>query len=503
MEPQAPDSPTDLATSKERQLFEDAGPQESSALPKELGNVSKALEKALHDPMQLPGAFSNFCAAAYVKPEWAGVASDYLVDLFADHEDALAEMTRVPDLIIELASGHYTLTFLVASRWAEKADLARLVRLAEALVATQSKMNCPEVVDLMLALTTSLAISRYPRAEQLLVAADGHVTLEQQDALEEARLWLGAGKMVRGCSQEARDLWDYRLRRPRTAWPWTSREECDALNQLSDCLDPTAVGASLFQAVVPVCWWDIMMKRVQDHADFQIEMSLESAKPQAVEPPQAPQTIVKQPIIIWRGIPFFIGGLVGAWALLLGIWISPFDLVRPAPDEGPAVMAASSGSASASGNPESTQAAPALELPQDVWRKEKRAALEAETPELRAWAEKIELGTWTDHQAFLEGNTPELPKEDPKYFKLLSWLHVDPPSNPEIRKQVPLLLANLRQDSTVIDLWEKLVYPGSIIAADIQAAALRTQHDNKDAWSPTQRAFLSRIATLPITPVGP
>lgn len=500
MEPQAPDSSTVLATSQELQLFTEAGLEETPVLPKELGNVAKALEKALKEPAQLPAAFSNFCAAAYVKPEWAGAASDYLAALFEDQQDALADMTRVPDLIIELASGHYTLTFMVASRWAEKADLARLVRLAEALVATQSKMNCPEVVDLMLALTTSLAISRYPRAEQLLAAAESHVTADQQEALEEARLWLGAGRMVRGCTQEARDLWDQRLRRPRSQWPWSSREECDTLSQLSDCIDPNASGAALFQAVVPACWWEVMQKRIQDHADFEVEMSLAKAvKPQTLEVPQAPQTIVRQPIIIWRGIPFFIGGLVGAWALLLGIWLSPYDLVRPSSEDAQVAIVQPATNQSPAQIPKAdSPPQPAIEHPNAAWRKEQVTTLAAEMPELRAFVEKIELGTWEEYRDLLEGKTPELPKEDPKYAKLLLWLHLDPPSHAEIRREVPLLLAALRQDSTVISLWEKLVYPGSLNAPDIQAAALRTQHENKEAWSPTQRAFLSRIATLPV-----
>jgi len=487
MAAQASDSPTASANLQELQLFPEEGPATLlPELPPELRNVARLLEKAFHDSAQLPGAFSNFCAAAYVKPEWAGAASEYLTTLFEEKEDLLAEMTRVPDLIIELGSGHYSLTFMVASRWAAKADLARLTRLAEALIATQSKMNTPEVVDLMMALTTSLAISRYPRAEHLLLAAESHVTEEQQESLAEARLWLGAGRIVRGCTQEARDLWDKRLRRPRVEWTWESPEECAALSQLSECLDTHDPAAGLFRAVVPTCWWDLMVVCERERAE--LESALSGARITARQQPEphqgsSPKTVVRQPIIIWRGIPFFFGGLVGAWALLLGLKFSSYDLVRQ-PAESPTITF----------KPAETETNPSeSNHPNAVWRREQAAQILTEMPELRAVAEKIGLGDWPQYEHLLKGLTLDFPKDDFRYQKLLLLLHLDPPSNEEIRKQVPLMLAEMRQDSTVIELWEKLVYPGSPNAADIQNAALRTQHDKKEAWSPTQRALLSRI----------
>ncbi len=507
MAAQAPDSSTAHATSKELQLFPEEEAVTLPELPAELKNVARLLEKSMGDTGQLPVAFSNFCAAAYVKPEWAGVASDYLAVLFEDQQEVLAEMTRVPDLIIELASGHYTLTFMVASRWAAKADLARMTRLAEALIATQSKMNSPEVVDLMLALTTSLAISRYLRAEHLLAAAEANASVDQKDALDEAQLWLGAGCAVRGCSQEARDLWDQRLRRPRNAWSWSAPDECAALRQLAECLDVNSDAAALFQAVVPASWWEMLVARAHERHEYETALAsakaVKHAQPELL--PDPPKTVVRQPIIVWRGVPFFIGGLVGAWALVMGIWLGPFDLVRPAPAN-PAswVHAPVAGEVPASDSPAEEPAAQDLpEHPNAAWRKEQVASLALETPELRPLIEQIELGEWSQFEALLKGETLEYPKSDPKYQKLLLWLHLDPPSNAEIRRQVPLMLADLRQDSTVIELWGKLVYPGSLNATEIQAAALRTQHEKKEEWSPTQRAMLSRIAATALKETTP
>lgn len=471
-------------------------------LPKELRHVATALEKAMHDPMLLPGAFSNFCGAAYVKPEWAGAASDYLAMLFDEQQDVLAEMTRVPDLIIELGSGHYTLTFMVASRWAAKADLARLTRLAEALVATQAKLNSPEVVDLMLALTTSLAISRYSRAEQLLAAAEAHATESEQDALKEAHLWLGAGKVVRVCTQEVRDLWDQRLRRPRVAWTWTSREECDALAQIAETLDPNSQAARLFYAVVPACWWSMLVVRAQERAQYENALSVAKTAGQGrggflseEGPTVTTREVVRQPIIIWRAIPFFMGGLVGAWALLLGIWLGPFDLVRPS-EEAVAQVAPSTEAPASENAP--VPAASGVEHPNALWRKDRIASLEVEAPELRRLVEQIGIGHWAAYETLLRGDSADLPKTEDKYQKLLLWLHLDPPADAEIRKQVPLMLVALRQDSTVIDLWQKLVYPGSLNAEEIQSAALRTLHDNVESWSASQRKALGDLAKAPL-----
>ncbi|WP_139373113.1 hypothetical protein [Prosthecobacter debontii] len=492
------DSPTASAPLQEL-LFPPEGAESPSLplLPVELGNAARALEKAMADPMQVSAAYSNFCAAAYVKPEWAGAASDYLTTLFAEREDVLAEMTRVPDLIIELASGHYTLTFLVASHWAEKADLARLTRLGEALVATQSKMNCPEVVELMMALTTSLAISRYSRAEQLLAAAEASAGADQQEALAEARLWLDAGRSVRACSQEVRDLWDYRLRRSRTAWSWSSPQESDALAQLAECLDPATLSAELFKAVVPKCWWDLFIKHHQDMAEaaaVQSNLRSPSSPPPLLETAHEPkQPIIRRQVVIWRAIPFFIGGLVGAWALVMGIWLGPFDLVRPSTDGDRMVTPRSAADGKAS---EGVMAKP--DHPNAVWRQQQATLIADENPDFRRLAEKLESGGWARHETLLRGQTAELPQEDPAYQKFLLWLHLDPPSDPEIRSQIPLLLAELRQDSTIIELWEKLIYSGSPNAKDIQEAALRTQHDKKEEWSPTQRAALTKIAAAAV-----
>ncbi|MCA1962511.1 MAG: hypothetical protein LDL31_01040, partial [Prosthecobacter sp.] len=183
-------------------------PENDASLPATLRPAAEALEAALRAGKPVEKLFADFCSQAYVRPEWAGAASDYLADLFEGREGELAAMTRVPDLIIELASGHQTLTTIVAFEWAAAADTARLSKLAEALAATHGKMHSAEVTHLMLALATSLALTRYSRAEQMLHLAEPEAAEEHRESLEEARLWLAAGRILRGCSQEVRELWN-------------------------------------------------------------------------------------------------------------------------------------------------------------------------------------------------------------------------------------------------------------------------------------------------------
>lgn len=468
----------------------------TQAMPAPLEAQAQKLRRVLEDDALLPQVFAEFCAAAYVKPEWAGAASDFLAELFEGREEELAEMARVPDLIIELATGHYALTFMAASVWAAKGDVARMSRLAEALVATQSKLSGVEVVDVMLALASSLAIARYPRAEQLLNIATPQAAPEHDEALAEARLWLAAGRTVRSCDQEVRDLWEQRLRRPQQRWSWESPLECTALARLADLLTPGMEAASLFQAVVPPAWWDLALTRASDLQ--QLESALleknRSQKEELPPPAEPPPMLIGRPIVIWRLVPFCFGAAVTIWAGFLGIHYGPFHLVRKQP---PAV--AEEATAQETARPQTSPASsvkdgPATNSKADAaWREGEIQRLLREEPALSAAAAVFKSGGWAEHQAMLEGETPGLAKDSPDYLNLLIWLHLSPPDNEEINARVPALLAAMKPDSDTLDLWEKLVYPGSANASHIRQAAQRQHHENEKSWSPSQRYRLSQI----------
>jgi hypothetical protein len=479
-------------------------PQPSAEeLPEELRPAAKALTKALAENHGVNHCFADFCAKAYVKPEWAGAASEFLATSFEDREEELAGMARIPDLIIELASGQQTLTTVVAFQWAAHSDSGRLAKLAEALAATQSKIQSTEVVHLMLALATSLAITRYTRAMQMLTLAEPQATDEHEESLAEARQWLAIGGILRGCSQETRDLWDHRLRRRRTTWTWTNPAESLALEELADHLKPDQEGAEIFKSIVPPVWWETAQKLVAERAVTDAEpteperiesepiipRSLIAAGPRADMPHSGPASFFppeEPPVIIWNAWPFFAGGLVGAAALAMVIWISPYELKK--------------GRLTDSAESEYRATVPANDAPpppQEEWRKSELTRVAAESTDLLDLHDRILTSTWTDVESLLSGSTADLPKEDSRYLRLLSWLHLDPPKDAEIRKRLPALLAAVRADSDTLDLWSKLAYKGSPMEEAIRNGARRQVYDNEAAWSASQKEKLNDLGWPP------
>jgi len=468
-------------------------------LPEELRPAARALTKALAENHGVNHCFADFCAKAYVKPEWAGAASEFLVSSFGEREEELAGMASIPDLIIELASGQQTLTTVVAFQWAARADAGRLAKLAEALAATQSKIQSSEVVHLMLALATSLAITRYPRAIQMLTLSEPQATEEHAESLAEARQWLAIGGILRGCSQETRDLWDYRLRRRRTTWTWTSPVECAALEELADHLKPDQDGSEIFKSIVPAAWWETAQKLIAERAVSDTEPTEpERIESEPIFPRTAASSLASQdmavsgttslfppeepPVIIWNAWPFFAGGLVGAAALAMVIWVSPYELKKVR-------LTDSAESEYRSITPAADEPPP----PQEEWRKTEAARVAAESTDLKDLHGRILTSTWADVEGLLSGSTADLPKEDTRYPRLLTWLHLDPPKDVEIRKRLPALLSAVKADSDTLELWDKLAYKGSPMEEAIRNGARRQIYENKDAWTASQEHVLGRI----------
>jgi hypothetical protein len=479
-------------------------------LPEELQPAARALMDALAARQPLDRVFADFCAKAYIKPDWAGPASEFLTAQFEGRESELAAMTRVPDLIIELASGHQTLTSVVAFEWAAAADSTRMSKLAEALAATHSSMHNPEAVHLMLALATSLAITRYPRAEQMLALAELQANEEHQESLQEARQWLAAGRVLRGSNQDIRDLWNHRLRRRRTAWNWISDLEKAALEELESRLQPGMEGLDFYKAIVPLDWWTAAGQRAAERDSAEPEPQpakprspspiitpeqheTQPAKPPTKTPSPLPQIYKQDPLYI-----FFAGGLVGAAALSLVIWISPFELKRSLRNTGaetpPAQTTAGSESAPTA---QASLATPGPSPEQELWRKEQLARIQASAETVKPLFERASKQPWTELEALLSGQTAELPKEDARLAHLLIWLHLDPPTNPDLQARLPALLAAVRADSDTLELWENLSYKGAPLELVIRNAARRQIYDNANAWSASQKEWLKRLGWAP------
>ncbi|MDZ4287099.1 MAG: hypothetical protein U0984_04030, partial [Prosthecobacter sp.] len=141
----------------------------------------------------------------------------------------------------------------------------------------------------------------------------------------------------------------------------------------------------------------------------------------------------------------------------------------------------------------------------DEWRQKEIEALAAEAPELAAAAATIKTGTWAENGAILEGASDVAPRTSSTYQKLLFWMHLDPPENAEVRAKIPALLAALRPDDTLLDLWKKLVYEGSANAEDIRAAAKQQIHHNTESkvWTEAQIKTLTDIAGWGVATAAP
>jgi hypothetical protein len=451
-------------------------------LPEELRVSARGLLRAVSGKVAVPGHFDAFCCQAFSKPEWAAVSSQLIAEMFEDDEDQLAEMARIPDLIIEMGSGEVNVTCMVASRWAARGETHRLSRLADAVVASHASRNAC-AVEVMLALAATLAVTRFSRAEQLYNAALPLAGEEHQEALMDARRWLAAGRVVCSAVQEERDFWDLRLRKPKVVWTWQSKAEREALDHLSDCLTSDTESADLYRAVLPENWWDMAIKCALQQEKLAIATKkLAAVKMDMAVFPKPTSDQASVPERVSREIPphpqagplarFALFWLCGCIATLFTLLLVPRDYVIHVLD--------------------------ALK-PVDVraglqaWRSE---TLQKKLAELKPYKSQYELaksGGWQETETVLSGQSQELPLASPQYLNLLVCLHLDPPQNEEVRMHVcKLLLDRVKGDA--ISLWEMLIYPGSANAAEIKRTALSALKDKAYQWTDEEKNRLSMLA---------
>ncbi len=456
-----------------------------SDLPQELRASAKGLLRAVSSKVAVPGHFDAFCCQAFSKPEWAAASSLLIAEMFEEDEDQLAELARIPDLVIEMGSGEVNVTCMVASRWAARGETHRLSRLADAIVASHACKNAC-AVDVMLALAATLAVTRFSRAEQLYNAALPLAGEEHQEALADARRWLAAGRVVCSAVQDERDFWDIRLRKPKAVWPWHSKEEREALDHLAERLTTDMEGTDLFRAVLPENWWEMAMK----YAQQQEKLALATKKLQAVKlelgmPPKASSEFVPPPERVPRELPpqfraspmarFGLGWLCGSVLTLLSLLVVPRDFVVQVLD---------------TLKPKGVLS-PSAEM--EAWRAEKLKKKAAEMAQYEPQHVLAKTGSWRDNIKVLSGQSLELPYDSPQYMNLLVWLHLDPPLDEEVRLRVcKLLLERVRGNA--IALWEVLVYPGSPNAAEIKIAARGALTDADYQWSEEEKQRLRVIA---------
>lgn len=467
-------------------------------LPEDLQSSARDLVRSVALKVAVAEHFDALCGQAFSKPEWAAAASPVIAEIFERDEDLLAELARIPDLIIEMSSGEVTMTCIVASRWAARGETHRLSRLADSLVASHASKNASSA-EVMLALAATLGVTRHSRAEQLYNAALPLAGAENQESVADARLWLAAGRVVCSIPQEERDFWDTRLRKPKQVWTWESKQERHALETLSEKLVINEEAEGLFKAIVPECWWDLAQRCARQQEKLaeaaQLLKDAHAAKGTTAPPTvfseadATPEENVRavhengmrddfmprpKPGLLAR---FVLGWVCGAMAMAITVVLMPSEFVQRVFGM---VKAPDSPSASHSTGQK------------EAWRRENLRRI---TEEMSAFAkihEAAKNGKWSENEKTLSGETPELAAGSPDHVKLLVWLHLDPPVDAETRTQVAALL--IRQAGVgTISLWEELLYPGSPNAGEIQNAARTALADPALHWNEEDRKRLQAI----------
>lgn len=465
----------------------------ATLLPAELQSSARDLVRSLGMRVAVAEHFDAFCGQAFSKPDWAAAASPIIAEIFDQEEDLLAELARIPDLIIEMSSGQVTMTCMVASRWAARGETHRLSRLADSVVASHACKNVASV-DVMLALAATLAVTRHSRAEQLYNAALPLSGAEHQEAIADAKQWLAAGRVVCSVSQDQRDFWDTRLRKPKTVWTWNSKEERHALDTLAGSLHINEDAEALFKAIVPPCWWDLAQRCTRQQEKLAAAAAQQEAGSRAAAPGapfafgDAPRAFDdgprphEHPVREYSPRPkasliarFVLGWVCGAMAMAFTFVMLPANFVH--------------------------WMLGTLPVPQvttgqkEAWRKENLARLAQEMSGFSKIHEAAKTGTWSENERVLSGQTEELPLGSPNHLKMLAWLHLDPPADAEVRAHVAALL--LRQVKTgTISLWEELIYPGSPNAEELRNAARDALADTALQWTDDERKRLEAIAAF-------
>lgn len=469
----------------------------ATELPVELRPSALALARAIAVKVAVAEHFDAFCGQAFSKPEWAAAASPVVADLFENDEDLLAELARIPDLIIEMGTGQVAITCMVASRWAARGETHRLSRLADALVASHA-CKSPCAVEVMLALAATLAVTRLSRAEQLYQAALPLVKEEHGEAVADAKMWLAVGRVVCSASQEDRDFWDVRLRRPKAPWEWEGEQERRALAGLADQLKPGMAGGERYQAIVPACWWELAMNAAARQESAVQVPKVETGfqhRPQSVgghasalegAPRVTPDVA---PIPGNSGVRsraralFVLGWACGALAMALTTLLLPQQIVGR--------LVSSDGKPGA-GVLGALETPPKTPEEMEAWRQQNIKRMREDMAEFISQQTAVKAGSWRESEKVLMGHTEELSHDSSEYVKLLVWLHLDPPVDAEVRRRVASLLVQ-RIDRGAITLWEKLLYPGSANADSIREAASAALNDASFAWSDADKARLEGI----------
>lgn len=455
--------------------------------------MADALLKAIGsgDEARQEEALRLFFAEVFNRPEIVAEGAAFLARTYEGREPWLAQRVGTPELVQEMATGQAMLTCVAAGEWVMQRDFTRLIRLADGMLAAKMHLKSEDCLVLMLAMASTLALVKQPRAVSLVnhgLECQKEGADIDEGLLKEARQRLQIADVIGASNQAIREMWDLRFLSPTKQWDWTGPQERQALRELGEWLTPEHAAAGEFEKIVPAVWWDLWW--VKSHKVEVVERSEEVASWTggllSAEGPDLSgefsseeEGAVNEEQRLRLGW-FLAGGVTGALAAVLLQVIAGGDgKVKEDRVESADV-----------GKVERKEGREAV-----TWCNEERERLAGELVHVGRLG-AVKASGWAENAGFLSGLTADLPSQSQMYRKMLTLLHLDPPKDAETRMMVPRLLLRRGADEELVGLWEHCVEGQTGMQVEIAAAAREALEQPSLAWTAEQRTRLQRLCEV-------
>jgi hypothetical protein len=432
-----------------------------------------------------------FFAEVFNRPEIVAEGAAFLARTYEGREPWLAQRVGTPELVQEMATGQAMLTCLAAGEWVMQRDFTRLIRLADGMLAAKMHLKSEDCLVLMLAMASTLALVKQPRAVSLL-----NYVLECQKEgadideglLKEARQRLQIADVIGASNQAIREMWDLRFLSPTKQWDWTGPQERQALRELGEWLTPEHAAASEFEKIVPVVWWDLwwvksrrveVVERSEEVAPWTGGLLSAEGPEMGGEFGGEEEAAVNEEQRLRLGW-FLAGGVTGALAAVLLQVIAGGD-GKVKEDRLESVEV---------GKVVRKEGSEAV-----TWCNEERERLAGELVHVGRLG-AVKASGWAENAGFLSGLTADLPSQSLMYRKMLTLLHLDPPKDAETRMMVPRLLLRRGADEELVGLWEHCVEGQTGMQVEIAAAAREALEQPSLTWTAEQRTRLQRLCEV-------
>jgi hypothetical protein len=454
--------------------------------------MADALLKAIGsgDEGKQEEALRLFFAEVFNRPEMVAEGAAFLARTYEEREPWLAQRVGTPELVQEMATGQAMLTCLAAGEWVMQRDFTRLIRLADGMLAAKMHLKSEDCLVLMLAMASTLALVKQPRAVSLL----NHVLDCQKEGavideglLNEARQRLQIADVIGASNQSIREMWDLRFLSPTKNWDWTGPQERQALRELGEWLTPEHAAASEFEKIVPVVWWDlwwvkcqqVVVERNDEVAPWTGGLLSAEGTDLGGEFGGEEEGAVNEEQRLRLGW-FLAGGVTGALAaVLLQVIAGGGGKVKEDSVESAEV-----------GKVVRKEGSEAV-----TWCNEERERLAGELVHVGRLG-AVKASGWAENAGFLSGLTADLPSQSQMYRKMLTLLHLDPPKDGETRMMVPRLLLRRGADEELVGLWEHCVEGQTGMQMEIAAAAREALEQPSLTWTAEQRTRLQRLCEV-------